>query len=57
MTALTPYDVVVNGCRTTLLLTEADAAAWGLTPRTQPKPETESRTRTSRNKAANPSNK
>lgn len=57
MSKLTPYDVIINGQRTTLLLTETDAAARGLTPTHQPAPEPQQRSRTSRNKATKPSTK
>lgn len=44
------YDVIINGVHTTLLLSDEDAAARGLTP-------AEPKARTAANKALTPRNK
>lgn len=53
MPKLDPYEVVINGHRTTLLLTEDAAAAHGLTPA----PTTEQKARATSNKATRTSTK
>ena len=55
--ALKKYDVVINGHKTTLLLSDADASAMGLTvpPAAQPKPAKKGKRPA--NKARTPANK
>lgn len=55
------YDVIINGNKTTLLLSDADAAARGLTPAPEPAAEpakvpTKAKTPTA-NKSRKPANK
>ena len=52
------YDVIIGGNKTTLLLTDADAAARGLTPAAAPAPEAEAKAvKAPANKARKPANK
>ena len=52
------YDVMINGNRTTLLLSEADAAARGLTAAATPAPEdVPAKAKTPANKSRKPANK
>lgn len=54
------YDVIIDGNRTTLLLTDADAAARGLTPAAPPAPAPEPIAKAAKapaNKSRKPSNK
>ena len=50
------YDVEINGNKTTLLLSDSDAAARGLTPQ-QPKAEVDTKAKTPANKNRKPANK
>lgn len=53
------YDVTINGCRTTLQLSDADAAARGLlgaAPATE-EPQAATKARTTANKSRTPRNK
>ena len=49
------YDVEINGIKTTLLLTEADAKARGLTAPAEPKADTKAKTPANKNRK--PANK
>jgi hypothetical protein len=49
------YDVEINGNKTTLLLSDADAEAAGLTAQAEPK--VESKAKTPANKSRKPANK
>ena len=49
------YEVEINGNKTTLLLSDADAKARGLTPLAEPK--VESKAKTPANKSRKPANK
>ena len=56
------YDVIIGGNRTTLLLSDADAAARGLVPAADPDPEpapkkVATKAKTPANKGRKPSNK
>lgn len=54
------YDVVIDGNKTTLLLSDADAAARGLVPAAEPQPEPEpvpTKAKTPANKGRRPANK
>lgn len=55
------YDVTINGNRTTLLLSDADAAARGLVPVADPAPEPKAevptKAKTPANKSRKPANK
>jgi len=55
------YEVMVNGVRTTLQLSDADAAARGLLkaahPSAQPEPAPESKAKVPANKSRQPANK
>ena len=50
------YDVTIGGNKTTLLLSDADAAARGLTPAAAPAPEAKA-VKAPANKARKPANK
>ena len=55
-----PYDVIIGGNKTTLLLSDADAAARGLTaaPAQEPEqPAVDTKAKTPANKARRPANK
>jgi hypothetical protein len=52
---LNRYDVVINGNKTTLLLSDADAEAAGLTPVAEP--EVTTKAKTPANKSRKPANK
>ena len=53
------YDVIIGGNRTTLLLSDADAAARGLVPAPAPQPKADvpTKAKTPANKTRKPANK